>query len=84
MLKRFFISMLGSLAAIWISMMLIILLGMMFAIGSVVNAFAGKNAATEVGFNTVLCLRLDRVVEERTSTPTFYDLINETPQNQSD
>ncbi len=75
--------MLGSLAAIWISMMLIILLGMMFAIGSVVNAFAGKNAATEVGFNTVLCLRLDRVVEERTSTPTFYDLINETPQNQS-
>ncbi len=75
--------MLGSLAAIWISMMLIILLGMMFAIGAVVNAFAGKNAATEVGFNTVLCLRLDRVVEERTSTPTFYDLINETPQNQS-
>ena len=46
--------MLGSLAAIWISMMLIILLGMMFAIGSVVNAFAGKNAATEVGLNTVL------------------------------
>lgn len=80
MLKRFFISMLGSLAAIWISMMLIILLGMTFAIGAIVSSIGGKGAAVKVESNSILCLRLDKAVAERVSTPDFYDIINNVAQ----
>lgn len=83
MLKRFFISMLGSLAAIWISMMLLIVLGMLFAIGSVVNSLSGKSSLTKVEQNSILCLRLDNVIEERVTTPNLYDIINERPQPQA-
>lgn len=83
MLKRFFISMLGSLAAIWISMMLLIVLGMLFAIGSVVNSLSGKSSLTKVERNSILCLRLDNVIEERVTTPNIYDIINERPQPQA-
>ena len=82
MLKRFFISMLGSLAAIWISMMLLIVLGMLFAIGAVVNSVSGKVAKT-VEPGSVLCIRLDKAIEERATTPNFYDIINERPQPQA-
>ncbi len=83
MLKRFFISMLGSLAAIWISMMLLIVLGMLFAIGSVVNSLSGKSSLTKVEQNSILCLRLDNVIEERVTTPNLYDIINERPYPQA-
>lgn len=83
MLKRFFISMLGSLAAIWISMMLLIVLGMLFAIGSVVNSLSGKSSLTKVEQNSILCLRLDNVIEERVTTTNLYDIINERPQPQA-
>lgn len=72
--------MLGSLAAIWISMMLVILLGMIFAIGSVVNSIGGNKKVVNVDTNSVLCLKLDKVVTERASTPNFYDLLNQVPQ----
>lgn len=72
--------MLGSLAAIWISMMLIILLGMVFAIGSIVSSLGGKNATVKIDSNTILSLRLDKVIEERVSTPDLYTILNNTPQ----
>lgn len=75
--------MLGSLAAIWISMMLLIVLGMLFAIGSVVNSLSGKSSLTKVEQNSILCLRLDNVIEERVTTPNLYDIINERPYPQA-
>ena len=72
LLKRFFISMLGSLAAIWISAMLLILLGMTFAIGSIIS-FAGKETA-EVKKNSILRLDLSGVIVEQQQKPDIATL----------
>lgn len=73
LLKRFFISMLGSLAAIWISAMLLILLGMTFAIGSIIS-FAGKETA-EVKKNSILRLDLSGVIAEQQQKPDIATLL---------
>lgn len=75
LLKRFFISMLGSLAAIWISAMLLILLGMTFAIGSIVS-FAGKETA-EVKKNSILRLDLSGVIAEQQQKPDLATLLRQ-------
>lgn len=80
MLKRYFISMLGALTAIWISVMMIVVLTMMFAIGSIVSSFSSGKGAVKVDRNTVLCLDLDQSVEDRVTAPDFYSIINERPQ----
>lgn len=80
MLKRFFISMLGSLTAIWISIMLLIVLAMTFAIGSIVNALSVGKSQITVSDNSILCINLDRSIEERISSPDFYSMINKRPQ----
>lgn len=73
LLKRFFISLLGSLAAIWISAMLLILLGMTFAIGSIIS-FAGKETA-EVKKNSILRLDLSGVIAEQQQKPDIATLL---------
>ena len=73
LLKRFFISMLGSLAAIWISAMLLILLGITFAIGSIIS-FAGKETA-EVKKNSILRLDLSGVIAEQQQKPDIATLL---------
>jgi len=83
MLKRYFISMLGSLTAIWISVMLVVLLTMLFAIGSLVNSVTSGKPMVKVEKNSILCLRLNQAIVDRQSTPNFYDIINERPQPQS-
>ena len=75
LLKRFFISMLGSLAAIWISAMLLILLGMTFAIGSIIS-FAGKETA-EVKENSILRLDLSGVITEQQQKPDLATLLRQ-------
>ena len=61
LLKRFFISMLGSLAAIWISAMLIIVLCMMFAISSIVSF--SNTATTMSHHHSILCLDLNGPID---------------------
>lgn len=73
LLKRFFISMLGSLAAIWISAMLLVLLFMMFAISSIVNF--SKSETVKVRDNSILCLNLSGNIDETVSIPSFADVI---------
>ena len=74
--------MLGSLAAIWISMMLIVLLVMLATVSAVVSSVSSKSSI-KVKDNTVLVLNLDAVIEERPLTPDIMDLINQTPQPES-
>ncbi len=80
MLKRYFISMLGALTAIWISAMLIIVLGMTFAISSLIKSFDSSKPITKVEKNSVLYVNLSGIIEEKSSTPNIYDIINEKPR----
>lgn len=80
MLKRYFISLLGSLTAIWISVMLVIILGMTFAISSVIRTFDSSKPATKVEKNSILRIDLSGVIEEKGSLVNIYDILNEKPQ----
>ena len=80
MLKRFFISMLGSLTAIWISIMLLMVLIMTFAIGSVVSTLSSGSTPVKISDNSILTIELNGNIEERVVTPDIYDMINERPQ----
>lgn len=80
MLKRYFISLLGSLTAIWISVMLVMILGMTFAISSVVRTFDSSKPVAKVEKNSILCLDLSGVIEEKGSLANIYDVLNEKPQ----
>lgn len=73
LLKRFFISMLGSLAAIWISAMLLVLLGMMFAISSIVSF--SKTETVKVRDNSILCLNLSGTIAEVPEVPSFMEVV---------
>ncbi|RXE74190.1 signal peptide peptidase SppA [Muribaculaceae bacterium Isolate-013 (NCI)] len=76
MLKNFFISMLGALTAFWISIMLLFILGVVFAAGTIVSAIGGA-ASVAVEKNSVLYLPLSGVIEERQTTVEFTSLINQ-------
>lgn len=71
--------MLGSLAAIWISMMLIVVLVMLLTVSAVVSSVSSKSTV-KIKDGTVLVLNLDAVVEERPIKPDFMDIINREPQ----
>lgn len=73
MLKRFFISMLGTMAGLWISIALLVVAGTM-----IVAAALGKSAAettVKVGKESVLVLDLSGVVQERYQPSSFIDFI---------
>lgn len=76
MLKNFFISMLGALTAFWISIMLLFILGVVFAAGTIVSAIGGA-ASVAVEKNSVLYLPLSGVIEERQTAVEFTSLINQ-------
>ncbi len=72
MLKRFFISMLGTVAGVFISGILAV--GVLFG---VIGAVAGKSLSTETGIkkHSILHLRLDGTLSDRTSMPSLMDLV---------
>lgn len=77
MLKRFFIAMLGSLAAIWISFMLFMILGMVMVIGSIASALTGSTTVKSVSDNTVMVIDLDTQITERNDTKNdIYAILN--------
>jgi len=76
MIKRFFISMLGSMAAIWLSAGLLVLLFIFMIVGAVASTSKGNSAPVEVKRGSVLVLTLDRTIDERPVAPKFADIIN--------
>jgi protease-4 len=76
MLKRFFISMLGSLTAIWISFMLLAVLCMTMLISSIAGAFSGTTSVT-VEKNSILCLNLDSEIVEYAGNANIYSFLND-------
>lgn len=80
MLRQYFISFLGTLTAIWISFMLIIVLGMTFAIGSLVSAISSSKAVPKLEKDTILVINLDSEIDEKPAAFNFIDLMNEVPQ----
>ncbi len=75
--------MLGSIAAIWISMMLIIVLVMLFAVSSIVSSISGNSSMVKIDKGTILSINLNTEIVDRATAPTFYDIINERQQPES-
>ncbi len=73
MLKRFFISMLGTMAGLWISVFLLLFCGMMF-----VGTLMGSADTPKVKRGTILCFRLDGEVMDRFKPGTLMDIIQST------
>ena len=72
MLKRFFISMLGTVAGVFISGMLAV-----FIIVALVGTIAGKSLGEKSGIkeHSILHLKLDGVLTERIQTPDIMDIV---------
>ncbi|MDE6311364.1 MAG: signal peptide peptidase SppA [Muribaculaceae bacterium] len=70
MLKRFFISLLGTVAGIWISFFLIVFGGLML-----VGMFAGSESDEGIKKNSILYLDLSGAIEERAVKPSVSDLM---------
>lgn len=80
MLKNFFISMLGALAAFWISIMLIFILGIIFAAGAVVSAITGMEQGVDIQDGSVLVIPLSGTIAERQSNMEFASLLTNEPK----
>lgn len=69
MLKRFFISLLGTVAGIWISFMLIIFGGLMIA------GLASSGEDTGIRKHSILYIDLSGMIEERAQKASFADVV---------
>lgn len=76
MLQKYFISFLGALTAFWVSLMLLFIIGMVMVAGSIVASLGMSKGAVDVKDHTVLVITLDDVVQERSSNPDFFKVIN--------
>lgn len=73
MLKRFFVSLLGTVAGIWISIFLILFAGIAM-IGAIVGA---KSETVKVDDNSILYLKLEGDIAERLQQQSFMDFIKD-------
>lgn len=74
MMKRFFTAMLGSLAAIWISIILISLLGFIVMAG-IIGAAIRDNVPNPVGEKSILYIDLDTYITEVAPNVTMEDFL---------
>lgn len=78
MLKRFFISMLGTMAGLWISLFIVFFGGLML-----VGAIAGSSDSTGVRKHSILYFDLSGSIAERYQPASFFEMIqnaeNEAP-----
>lgn len=79
MLKKFFISMLGTMAGIWISTALVIFGGLML-IGSALSSVS-FDSAVAVDKHSILYFDLSGEVQERNVTPSFMQFIQSIEDN---
>lgn len=77
MIKKFIISFLGSLSALWFSLLLIVLLAVIGLVAGIASIGTGlKSVATaEVKNGSVIYLDLSGEINERKSTPSLTDAI---------
>lgn len=80
MLKKFFISLLGTVAGIWISFCLIIFGGLLLV--GVAGASSGKSSVT-VEKNSILYLDLNGIVEERYKPGSLLEVIQNAENDMS-
>ena len=73
MLKRFFVSMLGTIAGIWFSILLFVIAGI-----AITAAIIGASSTTaDIKDNSILYLRLEGDIIECTQTQNFMDLVRD-------
>ena len=72
MLKRFFVSLLGTVAGIWISFFLIVFGGLML-----VGIAAGSETSEGIRDRSILYFDLGGVIEERTPEASFSDVLQD-------
>ena len=73
MLKRFFISLLGTVAGIWLSILLLVI-GCIVVVGAILSA---SSAVTDIKDKSILYLRLEGDIIECTETQNFMDFIRD-------
>ncbi len=80
MLKRFFVSMLGTVAGIWVSMILVVVAGMMLVVAA---AGSAGDSAVKVDSKSILFFDLSGNIVERHQKQDFFTMIqnidNSTP-----
>lgn len=74
MIKKFFITFLGSMAAIWLSLLLLVAL---MAMGILALVKGTGEITAEVKDGTVMVIDLQGELTERKDTPTLIDVVNE-------
>lgn len=79
MLKKFFITMLGTMAGFWISIVLLVLCGFALAVSAIGGAIS--ETTPKVKKQSVLVLDLRGVVEERFQPKSFMSFLQESEQN---
>ncbi len=76
MVKKFFLSMLGSMAAIWLTFLLLLILFVTAITVSITSSSGMKSVATaEIKKGTVLCLDLSEPISERRAPASFADAL---------
>lgn len=70
MLKKFFISMLGTMAGLWISLLIVFVGGLL-----IVGAIAGDTDSTKVEKHSILYLHLTGTIAERYQPASFAEII---------
>ena len=74
MMKRFFTSMLGALAAIWVSIPVFVILGLLF-LGAMVSIGNVEKETVGVSHNSVLYIDLATTLTDRKSNPDMQSVI---------
>lgn len=83
MLKNFFISLLGTIAGFWISMMLFVVVFFMMIAGSVASAFSVQQENVRVKDGSILKITLDSQIEERATSRGLQSVIYDEPEPQT-
>jgi protease-4 len=83
MLKNFFISMLGAIAGFWISLMLLIVVGMAMIISTAASALVDSTAGVSVKDNSIMEICLDSQIEEYPSSKSIEEVFNRQPASQT-
>ena len=76
MMKRFFIGFLSSLAAVWVSVILLMFLGIFFIAGLISNAMRGSEISPRIAKESILYIDLAANIEEINPNVELQSLLN--------
>ena len=75
MLKKFFIAFMGSIAAIWLSAILLMIVFIMSMAGIIASAFASSSSTVSVDKHSILRIDLSGVIAERDEAREMQDML---------